>query len=33
MHVPVLFVQAPDQPTKVEPGSGVAVKVTAVPLS
>ena len=28
---PVLFVQAPDQPVKVEPVAGVAVNVTKAP--
>lgn len=33
LHVPVMFVQAPDQPVKTEPDAAVAVNVTAVPLS
>ena len=33
LHVPVLFVHAPDQPIKTEPESAVAVNVTAVPVS
>ena len=33
LHVPVLFVHAPDQPIKTEPESAVAVNVTAVPAS
>ena len=32
VHVPVPVHPPPDQPAKVEPASGVAVRVTAVPL-